>query len=383
MDKLTYLAELAEGLARWVPERERQDILRYYAEYFEEAGPEREAEVVEELGDPWALSSRLAVEGGYVTQLQADSWTPKKRKVWPWVVAGAAAVLVFLIGSIVSALVGFGWHITQMVTGRVFGANPVQTSDVFVVEEGLVPGRFDGVTYGDGGFWSVEDGCLAPFYAIDAEISMGNITVTSGEDYTLYIDQSGNLGGYSLKWEIQGDTLKIRDDSSGGHFGLDGLGDLVNGGQKGVDVVITVPEGEVLQRVTAKTDFGDVRVLDLGVEVKVTAETSMGNVEGYELRMAEKVELKTDMGNVTFGMSDELYEGMDIELKTNLGDVEANMACRETDCEYELETDLGQVSINGVDRGSKAERKGNMLCKLDAESDLGNVAVYFYEGQRQ
>ena len=25
MDKLTYLAELAEGLARWVPERERQD----------------------------------------------------------------------------------------------------------------------------------------------------------------------------------------------------------------------------------------------------------------------------------------------------------------------------------------------------------------------
>ena len=34
MDKITYLAELAEGLARWVPERERQDILRYYAEYF-------------------------------------------------------------------------------------------------------------------------------------------------------------------------------------------------------------------------------------------------------------------------------------------------------------------------------------------------------------
>ena len=31
MDKLTYLAELAEGLARWVPERERQVIyLRYF-----------------------------------------------------------------------------------------------------------------------------------------------------------------------------------------------------------------------------------------------------------------------------------------------------------------------------------------------------------------
>ena len=92
MDKLTYLAELAEGLARWVPERERQDILRYYAEYFEEAGEEREAEVVAELGDPWALSCRLAVEGGYVSAQQAENWTPPKRKKWPWVLAATLAL---------------------------------------------------------------------------------------------------------------------------------------------------------------------------------------------------------------------------------------------------------------------------------------------------
>ena len=97
MDKLTYLAELAEGLARWVPERERQNILRYYAEYFDEAGPGREAEVVRELGDPWALSCRLAVEGGFVNQEQAQSWTPRKKKKWPWLLAAGvtAAVLLF------------------------------------------------------------------------------------------------------------------------------------------------------------------------------------------------------------------------------------------------------------------------------------------------
>lgn len=77
MDKITYLAQLAEGLARWVPERERQEILRYYAEYFQEAGEDREAEVVAELGDPWALSSRLAVEGGYVSQEGANAWRPR------------------------------------------------------------------------------------------------------------------------------------------------------------------------------------------------------------------------------------------------------------------------------------------------------------------
>lgn len=40
----------------------------------------------------------------------------------------------------------------------------------------------------------MEDGCLEAFRAIDANISMGNITITGGEDYTLFIQQSGNLG---------------------------------------------------------------------------------------------------------------------------------------------------------------------------------------------
>ncbi len=190
------------------------------------------------------------------------------------------------------------------------------------------------------------------------------------------------MSGYTVKWEIQGDTLKIRDGSSGGaHVGLDGLGNLMSSGQKGLDVIITVPEGNVLQKVTAKTDFGNVYLANLDVEVKVTAKTNMGNVDGYELRTPEKVELKTDMGNVTFGMDEVLYAGVEIELKTNLGDVEANMACYEEDCEYDLKTDLGQVSINSEDRGSKAKQKGNKLCKLDAGSDLGNVAVYFYDSR--
>lgn len=301
-----------------------------------------------------------------------------------------AAVLVFTVASVFGMMSQLGHFVWRFATRE-----PVATSAPYAiidsVEEAeaisgvtIFEGREHVENFGTEGFWNMEDGYLDPFYAIDADISMGNITITGGKDFTLYIDQSGNLGGYSLKWEIQGDTLKIRDGSSEvTHVRLDGLGDLFAGGQKGVEVVVTVPTDTVLQKVTAKTDFGDVRLLDLDVEVKVTAKTNMGNVEGYELRTAEKVELKTDMGNVTFGMSDELYAGMSVELKTNLGDVEANMACCEEDCEYELETDLGQVSINGVDRGSKAKQKGSKACKLDAESDLGNVAVYFYDSQWQ
>ena len=360
MDKLTYLAELAEGLARWVPERERQDILRYYAEYFEEAGPEREAEVVAELGDPWALSCRLAVEGGYVTQEQADGWRPRKKKKWPYVVAICAVVVVALIGSLLTAMIALGRYLWRNNVAQ----TPVQTPGVVtIVDEG---GEYTG------NFWSNVDGDLGTFESIDADISFGDITVFDGDDYSLSIWQEGDLGGYELKWEIKGGVLKIWDAKSGGfHMGFSGLT-----GKHSLDVTITVPDGTVLEKVDVKTDLGDVFLSNVYAAEKIEAKTALGDVECYDVHAPKKLTLKSDLGDVTLGM-EELYSGVDIDLETNLGQVEANLGCSELDCEYELKCSLGTVTVNGRNQGDKAERKGSYSYKLDAESDLGDVNVYF------
>ena len=381
MDKLTYLAELAEGLARWVPERERQDILRYYAEYFEEAGPGREAEVIRELGDPWALSCRLAVEGGFVTQEQAEGWTPPPKKKWPWVLAVCAVVVVALVGSLVTALVGLGQYIWRNNTAQ----PPVQTQDVVSVAEGGtaieefggVAQVVDGAEYAEG-FWTMEDGNLEMFDTIDVDISFGDIIVTGGEDYTLFIMREGDLGGYELKWEIADGALQIRDVKRGGfHLGLDGLV-----GEHSLNVTITVPSTAVMEKINVETDLGDVFLSEVYAETKIEAKTALGDVECYEVREAKKLTLKSDLGDVTLGMGN-LYSGMEIDLETNLGDVEANLGCYEQECEYELGCDLGKVTVNGENRGDKAEQKGNYPYKLDAESDLGNVDVCFYDSRWQ
>ncbi|MBD5085587.1 MAG: DUF4097 family beta strand repeat protein [Clostridiales bacterium] len=385
MDKLTYLAELAEGLARWVPERERQDILRYYAEYFEEAGAEREAEVVRELGDPWALSCRLAVEGGFVTQEQTESWTPPKKKKWPWVLAVCAVVVVALMGSLVTALIALGRYFWRSNVAQ----TPVQTADVVTIVDGstgeeyeysfgsvdeAIPGV---VVYGveddeAGGFWTMEDGYLGSFENIEADISFGNITVCEGVDYTLAIQQEGDLGGYELKWELKGGVLKIRDAKSGGfQLSFNGLT-----GKHSLDVIITVPDGTVLEKVDVQTDLGDVFLSNVYAANKIEAKTALGDVECYEVRTPKKLTLKSNLGDVTLGIG-ELYDGMDIDLETDLGQVEAQLGCSEQDCEYELECSLGTVTVNGRNQGDKAERKGNYSYKLEAESDLGDVNVYF------
>lgn len=372
MDKLTYLAELAEGLARWVPERERQEILRYYAEYFEEAGPEREAEVVRELGDPWALSSRLAVEGGYVTQEQADGWRPRKKKKWPYVVAICAVVVVALIGSLLTALIALGRYLWRNNAAQ----TPAQIQGIVVEGTGIggSEGTFHAVDGGEytGKFWSNVDGNLDTFESLDADISFGDISVLCGNDYSLSIGQEGDLGGYELKWEIKSGTLKIQDAKSGGfHMSFSGMT-----GKHSLNVIITVPDGTVMEKIDVKTDLGDVFLSDVYAAEKLEAKTALGDVECYDVRAPKKLTLKSDLGDVTLSM-EELYSGVDIDLETNLGQVEANLDCSEMDCEYELKCSLGTVTVNGRNQGSKAERKGSYSYKLDAESDLGDVNVYF------
>lgn len=385
MDKITYLAQLAEGLARWVPERERQDILRYYAEYFQEAGEDREAEVVAELGDPWALSCRLAVEGGFVSQEQADHWTPRKRKRWPWIALGVTAAVLALIAVPVAL---FSQVVGSFVGGNV--ASFIREEQTAVVEEvdkaQFGTAREDAVYMeseeGDGGFWSMEDGYLEPFHEIDVDVSIGNVTVTEGDDYTLYISSNTTLGGYSLRWEVKDGKLKIRDSGSAGHVNITSWDDFKNMfgiDASAMDVVITVPEtGDMANKIKVKTGLGDVFLSNLYVAEKVEAETGLGDVQCYEVRAYDEVDLETGLGDVTLGVG-EVFIGAKFDLKTGLGTIEAQMGSLEKNWDIEAKTGMGTVTLNGDSRGTKLERKGAGDYELEAETGMGDVNLYFQE----
>lgn len=389
MDKLTYLAELAEGLARWVPERERQDILRYYAEYFEEAGPDREAQVVQELGDPWALSCRLAVEGGYVTQQQADSWTPPKRKKWPWILVGVAAVLVFIVAPVATMASNIGQVVGRTISD-VVGASRGEAGEATVVEqEGEVQYGtmteppvvyFEEADKSGAGFWNMEDGYLDPFLEIDVDASIANVTVTPGEDYTLFIDSDATLGGYSLKWEVKDGVLKIRDGGAAGHVQINSWDDFKNTfgvNASAMNVTITVPEISV-EKLKIKTGLGDVHVSGLEVVGNLNAETGLGDVECYEIRAYGEVDLESGMGDVTLSVS-EPYTGAEFDLKTGMGTIEAQIDCQEKDWDYEAKTGMGNVTVNGDSRGAKVERKSKADYKLELETGMGDINLYFQD----
>ena len=58
MDRKTYMKELAY-LLQDMSEEEREEALQYYEDYFEDAGPEKEAEVIAELGSLERLAAMM------------------------------------------------------------------------------------------------------------------------------------------------------------------------------------------------------------------------------------------------------------------------------------------------------------------------------------
>lgn len=61
MNKEEFLQQFKKNLIN-ISDTEKEDAVRYYTEYFEEAGEENEQKVIEELGSPVMLARKLSAE---------------------------------------------------------------------------------------------------------------------------------------------------------------------------------------------------------------------------------------------------------------------------------------------------------------------------------
>ena len=284
-------------------------------------------------------------------------------------VAMAAARFGGWIGGLVRGSVTNGVNVAQVEEGIGFVTLPQEPSVEFIEGKEFM-----------GGFWTEQNSNLDPFLSIDANISLGNITVTEGSDFTLYIQYPGNLS-HILEWEVKDGVLKIRDSDALPHVEVsswEDFWDLFGGRSEAARVDITVPAGTLLETLELRTDLGNVSLSGLEAK-KIEGKTSMGNVECYELQARKRLTLKTAMGNVNLGLG-ELWDGVAIELKTAMGNVDASLDCPERDCRYEVKTGMGNILINGQSRGTKAVRDGSAPYKLEIDNGMGDINLYFQEG---
>lgn len=120
MNKNDFLSELRNKLLS-VPYDEREAAIRYYEEFFDDAGPENESSVISQLGSPEKVAQTILADAGQFSAQPPPPVPPaagfKRQSIPVWVIVLIAVfaipVGIPLLGAAFGILVGF--------LGAVFG----------------------------------------------------------------------------------------------------------------------------------------------------------------------------------------------------------------------------------------------------------------------
>ena len=101
MTRQEYMQQLAALLAA-MPEAERRDARDYYEEYFDAAGPEKEAQTIQELGSPQNVAEKIWEGTGaqFGTPMPDNSMPEqgsRRRKSPVWIVLAILAILIVVL----------------------------------------------------------------------------------------------------------------------------------------------------------------------------------------------------------------------------------------------------------------------------------------------
>lgn len=105
MSRAEFMRQLEQALSR-VPKGERDSVLAYYNEYFDEAGEENEQEVLSRLDSPQTIASQIMADFAVKTMGKDSMPTVKKgvSAIWLIVLALFAAPIALPIAIAVAAL---------------------------------------------------------------------------------------------------------------------------------------------------------------------------------------------------------------------------------------------------------------------------------------
>ena len=140
MNRNEYMAALRRALSV-LPEEERANALRYYEEYFDDAGPENEQQVISDLGAPEKVAEQILADYRELTavpQQEAGGAAGKPRRRWRGVPPWLLIVLVLLAIPVGIPLLAMLIGVIGAAFGILVAAAAVVFAFVVVVPLGLL-----------------------------------------------------------------------------------------------------------------------------------------------------------------------------------------------------------------------------------------------------
>lgn len=401
MTRQEYMQQLAALLAA-MPEAERRDALDYYEEYFDAAGPEKEAQTIQELGSPQNVAEKIwegtgAQPGTSMPDSNMPEQGSRRRKSPVWIVLAILAILIVVLlvfnGSF-KIVTKYQYSIAESATAEEV---PPQETTGDAAEE----------TAG-GATESTDENTETAITKESAKSESTNrlesstMTLDARQLQTLALDldcgeiafvRSNAADEITLRFEnFYSDWLErtVDEDSFTVQYKLPK--GYISGSDPTPTLSIALPEMELEQielnlrlgsadlgelkakRITADLALGSLYADDLQTE-QLDATLALGSAELGNVQ-ADRVTIENAQGDVTIGR---LVGASQVQVTDQLGNIALTLGEKADGYSVQAACGLGSITVSGTKQASPYSANSKAANTVILDAALGDITLNFEE----
>lgn len=397
MTRQEYMQQLAALLAA-MPEAERRDALDYYEEYFDAAGPEKEAQTIQELGSPQNVAEKIwegtgAQSGTPMPDNSMPEQGSRRRKSPVWIVLAILAILIVVllvfIGSF-KIVTKYQYSIAENATAEEVSPQEATGGATENMDESTDENTETAITKESAKSESTN------------RLESSTMTLDAKQVQTMVLDldcgevafvRSNAADEITLRFEnFYSDWLERTVDESGFSVRYKIPKGYISGSDPTPTLSIALPEME-LEQIELNLNLGSA---DLGTlkAKSIQADLALGSLYADELQtgqldatlalgsaelgtvQAERVTIENAQGDVTISR---LVGASQVQVTDQLGNIALTLGEKGDSYSVQAACGLGSITVSGAKQASPYSANSKAANAVILDAALGDITLNFEE----
>lgn len=397
MTRQEYMQQLAALLAA-MPEAERRDALDYYEEYFDAAGPEKEAQTIQELGSPRNVAKKIwegtgAQSGTPMPDNSMPEQGSRRRKSPVWIVLAILAILIVVllvfIGSF-KIVTKYQYSIAESATAEEVPPQEATGGATENMDESTDENTETAITKESAKSESTN------------RLESSTMTLDAKQVQTMVLDldcgevafvRSNAADEITLRFEnFYSDWLERTVDESGFSVRYKIPKGYISGSDPTPTLSIALPEIE-LEQIELNLNLGSA---DLGTlkAKSIQADLALGSLYADELQtgqldatlalgsaelgtvQAERVTIENAQGDVTISC---LVGASQVQVTDQLGNIALTLGEKADGYSVQAACGLGSITVSGAKQASPYSANSKAANAVILDAALGDITLNFEE----
>lgn len=397
MTRQEYMQQLAALLAA-MPEAERRDALDYYEEYFDAAGPEKEAQTIQELGSPQNVAEKIWEGTGaqFGTPMPDNSMPEqgsRRRKSPVWIVLAVLAILIVVllvfIGSF-KIVTKYQYSIAESATAEEVPPQETTGEATENMDESTDENTETAITKESAKSESTN------------RLESSTMTLDAKQVQTMVLDldcgevafvRSNAADEITVRFEnFYSDWLERTVDESGFSVRYKIPKGYISGSDPTPTLSIALPEIE-LEQIELNLNLGSA---DLGTlkAKSIQADLALGSLYADELQtgqldatlalgsaelgtvQAERVTIENAQGDVTISR---LVGASQVQVTDQLGNIALTLGEKADGYSVQTACGLGSITVSGAKQASPYSANSKAANAVILDAALGDITLNFEE----